>query len=311
MGSSPLAPLGSMVHADQAPVHRFSREKVGIYRAGSVVCVCCWLRCRIRAACSLIGLALLRPVLLVSVQNVKGVGSHRVGRVVCVVCCVLYVLLDVAQNASWGDISLVDAERRLLAHAYTDTANQHFVLLSESCIPVQSFETVYQYLMLSNHSYVEVYRDRNDNTCWTRDFLPLVPFQDWHKGSQWFEIQRDLVPIVLRDTLYYVKFGWTYMKWAYADEHYLPTMLRLKAAHRLANRTLTWVEWPLVRRGESTPHPVSFNSSTITPKLLKRIRWGWRCRNAPVWGLPCHLFARKFRPDALPILLKFSWYFGY
>jgi len=215
-------------------------------------------------------------------------------------CVVLCVLLGGLQNATWGDISLVDAERRLLARAYLDTSNQHFLLVSESCIPVQSFETVYQYLMLSNHSYIEVKREHNDNSCWTRGLPAPRALSRWHKGSQWFELQRDLVPLVLRDTIYYVKFGWTYMKWAYADEHYLPTMLHLKAAHRLANRTLTWVEWPLVRRGESTPHPVAFNASTVTPRLLKRIRWGWRCRNAPVWGLPCHLFAASSGPTPSP-----------
>ena len=33
----------------------------------------------------------------------------------------------------WGRISMVDAERRLLANALRDPANQQFVLLSERC----------------------------------------------------------------------------------------------------------------------------------------------------------------------------------
>jgi len=32
---------------------------------------------------------------------------------------------------AWGKISMVDAERRLLAHAVKDPDNQHFVLLSD------------------------------------------------------------------------------------------------------------------------------------------------------------------------------------
>jgi hypothetical protein len=31
----------------------------------------------------------------------------------------------------WGTISMIDAEKRLLAHALEDPENQHFVLLSE------------------------------------------------------------------------------------------------------------------------------------------------------------------------------------
>jgi hypothetical protein len=38
-----------------------------------------------------------------------------------------YFLLQVV----WGKISMVDAERRLLANALEDVDNQHFVLLSD------------------------------------------------------------------------------------------------------------------------------------------------------------------------------------
>jgi len=44
------------------------------------------------------------------------------------------------------------------------------------------------------------------------------------------------------------------MRWAYADEHHPPTMLRTKAASFLANRTLTRVEWPSAKNG-SHPSP--------------------------------------------------------
>jgi len=34
-------------------------------------------------------------------------------------------------QVTWGQISMVDAERRLLANALQDIDNQHFVLLSD------------------------------------------------------------------------------------------------------------------------------------------------------------------------------------
>ena len=40
---------------------------------------------------------------------------------------VLLILVQVV----WGKISMVDAERRLLANALKDPDNQHFVLLSD------------------------------------------------------------------------------------------------------------------------------------------------------------------------------------
>jgi hypothetical protein len=38
-------------------------------------------------------------------------------------------------QVSWGQIEMVDAERRLLANALQDKRNQYFVLLSETYAP--------------------------------------------------------------------------------------------------------------------------------------------------------------------------------
>ncbi|THG10593.1 hypothetical protein TEA_012340 [Camellia sinensis var. sinensis] len=39
-----------------------------------------------------------------------------------------------SKKVQWGSVSMVEAERRLLANALLDFSNQRFVLLSESCI---------------------------------------------------------------------------------------------------------------------------------------------------------------------------------
>ncbi|KAF7144267.1 hypothetical protein RHSIM_Rhsim05G0116100 [Rhododendron simsii] len=57
-----------------------------------------------------------------------------------------------SQIVKWGSVSLADAKRRLLANALFDYSNDRFILLSESCIPVYNFPTVYKYLTRSLHS---------------------------------------------------------------------------------------------------------------------------------------------------------------
>ncbi|URD90988.1 Core-2/I-Branching enzyme [Musa troglodytarum] len=49
----------------------------------------------------------------------------------------------------WGDLSMVDAERRLLVNALLDISNQRFALLSDTCIPL--FDFTYRYLMRSKY----------------------------------------------------------------------------------------------------------------------------------------------------------------
>ncbi|KAK6150996.1 hypothetical protein DH2020_015928 [Rehmannia glutinosa] len=66
---------------------------------------------------------------------------------------------SLASPVYWGTISMIDAERRLLANALLDPSNQRFVLLSDSCIPVFNFTTIYNYLMGTNHSFLGSFDD--------------------------------------------------------------------------------------------------------------------------------------------------------
>ncbi|KAL2558989.1 uncharacterized protein Fot_03728 [Forsythia ovata] len=48
-----------------------------------------------------------------------------------------------SKKVEWGHASMIEAERRLLANALLDFSNQRFVLLSEACIPLYNFSTIY------------------------------------------------------------------------------------------------------------------------------------------------------------------------
>lgn len=63
-------------------------------------------------------------------------------------------------ETKWADISLVKAQNILLQEALKDEDNQRFVFVSDSCIPVKSFEYVYQRICsnkksLFNHRKLE------------------------------------------------------------------------------------------------------------------------------------------------------------
>jgi hypothetical protein len=46
----------------------------------------------------------------------------------------------------WGCLSVVQAQNLILKEALKDKNNQHFVWLSDSCIPIKSFNYIYNYL---------------------------------------------------------------------------------------------------------------------------------------------------------------------
>ena len=58
----------------------------------------------------------------------------------------------------WGNHSVVDAERALLRAALANPANQRFVLLSESCLPLHPAAVVYAQLVAEPRSRVNACR---------------------------------------------------------------------------------------------------------------------------------------------------------
>ncbi|XWS63527.1 hypothetical protein CRYUN_Cryun06bG0106600 [Craigia yunnanensis] len=208
-----------------------------------------------------------------------------------------------SKKVEWGNANMIEAERRLLANALLDFSNQRFVLLSESCIPLFNFSTVYSYLINSSRSFVESYdldgpvgRGR-----YSQRMSPQVKLDQWRKGAQWFEMDRDLAIEVVSDQIYFPVFQ-KYCKGAcYADEHYLPTFVTMKFGEKNSNRTLTWVDW-----SKGGPHPTKFLSTEMTIEFLERLRSRSQCQYNGNTTNICHLFARKFSPDALYRLLKFA-----
>ncbi|KAG4959125.1 hypothetical protein JHK87_035758 [Glycine soja] len=200
----------------------------------------------------------------------------------------------------WGKISMVDAERRLLANALQDTDNQQFVLLSDSCVPLYDFDYIYNYLMYTNISFVDCFKDPgpHGNGRYSDRMLPEVEVKDFRKGAQsWpitFIIQNsgltaryevpqkkserwqfgmpksvstlDIVGLILYASVGYVVKPGLEGKNCIADEHYLPTFFQMVDPGGIANWSLTHVDW-----SERKWHPKSYRAQDVTYELLKNI----------------------------------------
>ncbi|KAD7117402.1 hypothetical protein E3N88_04670 [Mikania micrantha] len=208
-----------------------------------------------------------------------------------------------SEIVTWGEISMVEAERRLLASALLDFSNERFVLLSEACIPLYNFSTIYSYLINSRKTFVECYdqqgpvgRGRYDH-----NMEPVVTLQQWRKGSQWFEVDRSLALELICDKKYYPLFR-DYCKPAcYSDEHYIPTFLNIEYPLENSGRTLTYVDW-----SKGGPHPYKFGRWDVTLDLLKKMQNGTECVYNGEPTRVCFLFARKFIPSSLFRLLELA-----
>lgn len=212
---------------------------------------------------------------------------------------------------------MIDAERRLLANALLDFFNERFVLLSETCIPLFSFTTVYYNLVKANQSFVDSFDDpgKDGRGRYNPKMAPTLTISDWRKGSQWFEVNRKVAIEIVSDTKYYPIFIEHCRPPCYMDEHYVPTLINKCCPQQNSNRTITWVDWS--KRG---PHPGRFGRAAISLKFLNQVRFNCTfvsdsarpsTTTTPITSSsssssPCYLFGRKFMSDSLRPLLPIA-----
>jgi hypothetical protein len=207
-----------------------------------------------------------------------------------------------SREVKWGDITMNDAERRLLANALLDFENERFILLSESCAPLWNFTFTYDYLMNSRESFVGAFDDPGPVGRGRYDpgMAPEVTIEQWRKGAQWFEVNRELAVYIVSDVKYYEKFKRFCTGICYVDEHYIPTMMFVEFRDKISMRSVTAVDWS---RGGW--HPGSFGRDDAEG-FYQRVRNDRSCLYNGKPDNVCYLFARKFRPESLESLLRFA-----
>ncbi|KAL6571061.1 hypothetical protein OROGR_000611 [Orobanche gracilis] len=170
----------------------------------------------------------------------------------------------------WGKSTMIDAERRLLANALLDFTNERFVLLSETCIPLFNFSTIYDYLINSEQSFLSTFDDPRpiSRGRYNKDMTgSTVELSHWRRGSQWFEANRELALAIVSDVTYYPVFKKFCMPPCRMDEHYLPNLVTKICPNMTSNRSITWTDWS---EGGSSSHPRMIKVDDVTQGFLER-----------------------------------------
>eukprot|EP00245_Coleochaete_scutata_P003944 TRINITY_DN16046_c0_g1_i1.p1 TRINITY_DN16046_c0_g1~~TRINITY_DN16046_c0_g1_i1.p1 ORF type:complete len:427 (-),score=61.57 TRINITY_DN16046_c0_g1_i1:811-1920(-) len=240
----------------------------------------------------------------------------------------------------WGEISMIEAERRLLKAALQDTANKRFVLLSDSCIPLQKFKYVYNYIMSSQRSFVDSFVDSEANTEHRYNPLmsPTITKKQWRKGSQWFTLVRKHARALIQDTKLLEAFrlhckrvvvpedamsqldllmagglaNLTHPPDCIPDEHYLQTFFAVAGLEdELERRTLTYSFWRPYdpKRDKREWHPKTFGMADVTLKLVTDIQNIRKIEYATEWRTEQCVANEQSMPCYL-FARKFSWTAG-
>ncbi|KAL0437081.1 UNVERIFIED_CONTAM: Glycosyltransferase BC10 [Sesamum radiatum] len=206
--------------------------------------------------------------------------------------------------------TLISAARRLLATAMLDDpANAYFALISQHCIPLHSFNYLYNFLFdlgrlsrdLEFPSYIEILD--NEPTLWDRYnargenvMTPEVQFDEFRVGSQFFVLTRKHALTVIKDRKLWRKFKLPCLNVdsCYPEEHYFPTLLSMQDPKGCSHYTLTRVNWTDSVNG----HPHTYHPLEVSPELIYRLR-----KSNSSYS---YMFARKFSPDCLNPLMEMA-----
>ena len=117
-------------------------------------------------------------------------------------------------------ISIVHAHYLLIKSAYEDPCNYKFINLSQACVPLKSFDYIYDFLTKDNDAHFNV---APHNQCFPRcnPVLEFIPKNVIHKSSNWFILNRQLSLLVTNNDSYI-----NYFKTIPSpEEHYYITLI--------------------------------------------------------------------------------------
>ena len=199
-------------------------------------------------------------------------------------------------DTSWGNIY------NAIQHMYKLSIKNNdykLILVSESTIPLKSFDYIYSYLTKCNSSYIS-YLDRIAKNEWNKntllmhygrfvnngrnvkDFLYNVDINHWYYNETWTILNQKHASIIANDNkiINYFKKCFVY------DENYPMYILSINdQLGDVVNRTTTFVNWKeLSRNEENRRSPKDYMK--IKPEDIRDFK------------NPSYLFARKFNQNS-------------
>lgn len=124
---------------------------------------------------------------------------------------------------SYGRVSIVHAHNLLFRTAYNDGCFK-IISLSQSCIPLKSFDHVYKYLTNDNNSHFNMFR-RGPHIVFPRcnSLKTKYPEDCIQKSSNWFILNRECCNLVIN--VPYKTITEDFYQVDFPEEHYFITMM--------------------------------------------------------------------------------------
>jgi hypothetical protein len=147
-------------------------------------------------------------------------------------------------ETKWGDISLVRAMMALLREALLNPQTTHFAFVSESCIPIKSWQEIRNRLRTDGRSQFHCVgqAEMKEKHLERFDAVPWVEARCRKIHSQWVMLNREAAQCLIEDD-----FTTAFETMTAPDEHYIGSVLAMKGYplddSKLYSKDITWVRW--------------------------------------------------------------------
>lgn len=165
----------------------------------------------------------------------------------------------------------------LIKQALKEEANQSFIFLSESCLPLYPLKQIYDFLLFKPQTFL-----RYGPAWWESDDprnVLEIPFEHRWGNSEWMILNRKQAELIANDTHLINLIS----RYPHDQESYFASLFSLlNCLNEVVNHTSTYSSWD-VPKGELTPYTFTSGNESERQRLALARERG------------C-LFARKFSP---------------
>ncbi len=197
-------------------------------------------------------------------------------------------------NTSYAHVSLLHAHNLLFKTAYKDTDNYKFINLSQACVPLKSFDYIYDFLTKDNYGHFNI---AEREKCFPRceRLTNFIPKEFINKSYNWFILNRNLVSRVT--SMSHESINLLYEDMYAPEEIYFITYIfshnlqdEIITTQNLSNDATTFTNWHDMTHYKYVVDYKLKNYSLIEEEELKYLIKQSKC-----------LFGRKFNPECITV----------
>lgn len=176
-------------------------------------------------------------------------------------------------DTEWGTYSLVNVQNKLFKKAFDDDCYK-YIILSDTHIPLHTFDFIYNFLTQNNNSYVYSFIIKKNSSIYNERFKSINNIKKYNidnfmYGNQWNILNKDHVEFLLTNEK---EFEEIFKNSVIPDEYAYLNYFRENNKISMANIKTTFISPARSYDKKYRPFPHTFDLDELNYNLLRKIK---------------------------------------